>query len=311
MGEAGCVTRLSAAPNAPYVVMMEHLAERVGRLVGARPVAWEPRAAPWQPAGAVEGGNERFTVSLDDGRRVFVKAAQAEHTAAWLRREHEVYAHLRGSFIPRLEAFDDDSVYPVLVLEDLSDADWEVRWDRARIGMVRAALAELAGSEPPPNTRPVRETFPTLFGSWRAVEQDPEPFLSTGIRSRPWLEQALPTLMAAASAVAADGDDLLHLDVRSDNLCFREGAAILVDWNWCSTGNADLDVAAWLPSLAVEGGPQPWETLPRAGEYAAFLAGVWAAVVGLPPPATAPTARGPQRRQLEVALAWCERELAL
>jgi hypothetical protein len=248
-------------------------------------------------------------VLLDNGRRVFVKAAQAEHTAAWLRREHEVYAHLRGSFIARLESFDDDPLYPVLVLEDLSDADWEVRWELERVALVRSALAKLAVSEPPPNTRPVRKTFPELFGCWHTVEEDPEPFLSTGVRSRSWLEHALPTLIAAADAVPADGDDLLHLDVRSDNLCFRDGVAILVDWNWCSTGNAELDVAGWLPSLAVEGGPQPWDVLSGAGEYAAFLAGVWAAVVGLPPPTTAPTVRTGQRRQLEIALAWCEREL--
>jgi len=214
---------------------VEGLAERIGALLGARPVSWGRRAAPWQTSDAVEGGNERFSVLLDDGRRVFVKAAQAEHTAAWLRREHEVYSHLRGSFIPRLEAFDDDPVYPVLVLEDLSDADWDVHWDEARVALVRAALAELVRSDPPPSTQTVRETFPWLFGRWRVVEQDPEPFLSTGIRSRRWLDEALPTLIAAADAVPADGDDLLHLDVRSDNLCFREDAAILVDWNWCST----------------------------------------------------------------------------
>jgi thiamine kinase-like enzyme len=290
---------------------MEALAERLTRLVGARPVAWEPRAAPWQPSAVVEGGNERFSVQLEDGRRVFVKAAQAEHTAEWLRREHEVYAGLRGSFIPRLVGFEDDPVYPVLVLEELSDADWEVRWDAERIALVRAALAELAASEPPVNTHPVRVTFAALFGRWRAVEQEPEPFLATGIRSRVWLERALPTLLEAADAVPADGDELVHLDVRSDNLCFREGAAILVDWNWLSTGNAELDVAGWLPSLALEGGPQPWELLAGGGEYAAWLAGVWAAVVGLPPPATAPTVRPLQRAQLEVALAWAERELGL
>jgi thiamine kinase-like enzyme len=283
----------------------------VGRLLLARSVSWEPRAAWWQPTGTVPGGNERFSVLLDDGRRVFVKAAQAEHTAAYLRREYEVYASLSGSFIPQLLGFEDDPVYPILVLEDLSDADWEVSWEPERVDLVRAALAELAASEAPPNTGPVRETFADLFGRWRAVAEAPEPFLSTGVRSREWLERSLPTLIEAADAVPADGDDLLHLDVRSDNLCFREGAAVLVDWNWCSTGNADLDVAAWLPSLAIEGGPEPWEVLPRAGELTAFLSGVWAAVVGLPPPETAPTVRPMQRRQLEVALAWCERELGL
>ena len=114
---------------------------------GAERLAGEPRAAPWQPTAAVEGGNERFSVLLDDGRRVFVKAAQAEHTAAWLRREHEIYAHLRGSFMPGLVAFEDDPVYPILVLEDLGDADWEVRWDPGRVALVRAALVELAGRE--------------------------------------------------------------------------------------------------------------------------------------------------------------------
>lgn len=288
--------------------VVELLAERVARLVGAEPVGWEERAAPWQPRGAVEGGNERFSVLLADGRRVFVKAARGELTAVWLRREYDVYAHLRGTFIPKLEAFDDDPLYPVLVLEDLSDADWEIRWELDRIALVRSALSELAASEPPPNTQPVRQAFPELFGRWHVVQEDPEPFLSTGIRSRAWLEQALPTLTAAADSVRAEGDDVLHLDVRSDNLCFRDGAAVLIDWNWCSTGNADLDVAAWLPNLATEGGPQPWEVLPAAADYAAFLAGVWAAVVGLPPPTTAPTVRTGQRRQLEVALAWCEHE---
>jgi thiamine kinase-like enzyme len=299
---AGTTERLRPSPK---------LAERVGRLLDARPVSWEPRAAPWQPTAEVAGGNERFSVLLDDGRRVFVKAARAEYTAASLRREHEVYAHLRGSFIAQLVAFEDDPLYPILVLEDLSDADWDVRWEPERVELVGAALAELAASEPPPNTGRVQETFADLFGRWHAVAEDPEPFLSTGVRSREWLESALPTLVEAANAVPADGDDLLHLDVRSDNLCFREGAVVLVDWNWCSIGNAELDVAAWLPSLAIEGGPQPWEILPRAGEFAAFLAGVWAAVVGLAPPETAPTVRPMQRRQLEVALAWCERELGL
>jgi aminoglycoside phosphotransferase (APT) family kinase protein len=176
---------------------------------------------------------------------------------------------------------------------------------------VRAALAELAVADAPPNTRGVRDTFPDFFGRWRSVAEDPEPFISTGIRSRAWFEAALPVLSAAADAAPVDGGSLLHLDVRSDNICFRDGTALLVDWNWCALGNAELDVVAWLPSLATEGGPQPWKVLPGAGEFAAWLAGIWGAVVGLPPPPTAPTVREMQRRQLEVTLTWCERELSL
>lgn len=246
------------------------------------------------------GGNERITVHLDDGRRVFVKAAKAAHTARWLRREAEVY-HLHGSFIADLIAFEDDPVEPILVIDDLSEADWGSRWDAARVAAVRAALTAVAASAPPPNTPTVREILADDPG-WEAVRADPGPFLSTGIRSREWLDRALPTLQDAADAAPIDGDGLLHLDVRSDNLCVRDGTAILVDWNWCSTGRAEFNTAAWLPSLTAEGGPPPWQVMPGAGAYAAFLAGIWAAVVGLPPP-TAPTVREQQRRQLEVAMA--------
>lgn len=249
-------------------------------------------------------------MTLDDGRRVFVKSAEVEHLAAWLRREHEVYAHLAGSFMPELVGFDDDGVRPMLVLEDLSHGDWHPSWPPERVRAVREALSELAAAAPPPNTGPVRETFAELFGRWSEVEREPGPFLSLGLRSREWLERRLPVLIAAADSAPVDGSALLHLDVRSDNLCIVGGRAKLVDWNWASLGNPDLDVAAWLPTLAVEGGPKPWQMLEGAGALAAWIAGFWAAVAGLPPPATAPTVREAQRRGLAVALDWVDRELS-
>ncbi len=282
---------------------MNELDERIERALGSAPVRYTARPGGYSTA-------DRFSVDLADGRRVFVKSAEAAHLAGWLRREHEVYGAVSGAFIPRLEGWDDDGVRPVLALEDLSDADWVPRWTETRVAAVVDALAEIAASAQPPNTRPVRESFPNLFDRWRDVAADPDPFLSAGIRDRRWLERWLPVIVEAASAVDPSGDSLLHLDVRSDNLCFRDGRAVLVDWNWASRGDARLDLAAWLPSLACEGGPEPWDVLPDGGAYAAFVSGVWAAVVGLPPPETAPGVREVQRRQLEVALAWCERELA-
>ena len=281
---------------------MNELDGAVERAVGSRPVRYELRPGGYSTA-------ERFRVTLADGRSVFVKSATAPHLARWLRREHEVYVALAGPFIPRLAGWDDDGARPVLALEDLSGADWQVAWDAARVDAVRVSLAELARSVPPPGTPTVREGLGELFGRWAVVAGDPEPFLSTGLRPDGWLERRLPEIMAAAETAPVDGDDLCHLDVRSDNLCFRDGRAILVDWNWLSRANADLDLAAWLPSLAVEGGPLPWEVLPGRGELAAFVAGVWAAVVGLPPPETAPTVRALQRAQLAVALDWIDREL--
>jgi hypothetical protein len=61
--------------------------------------------------------------------------------------------------------------------------------------------------------------------------------------------------------------------------------------------------------VQLEGGPPPWQVLPDAGAEAAFVAGVWAAVAGLPPPRTAPNVRVMQRGQLAVTLDWIDREL--
>jgi aminoglycoside phosphotransferase (APT) family kinase protein len=171
------------------------------------------------------------------------------------------------------------------------------------------ALADISRQPLPPNTGPVRDTFPHLFDRWQVVADDPRPFLSTGVRDAEWLEGALPVILDAADRAQVEGDLLCHLDVRSDNICFRDGRAVLVDWNWASHANPVVDVAAWLPSVRVEGGPDPWEILPGGAELAAFVAGVWAAVAGLPAPETAPNVRQVQRAQLAVALDWLDREL--
>jgi hypothetical protein len=281
---------------------MNELDERIMRAVGSRPVAYRPRGGGYSSA-------DRFSVTLADGRSVFVKSAAAENLAGWLRREREVYGALEGSFIPRLVGWDDDGERPLLAIEDLSDADWTPLWDKARVDAVLSALADIAAAAPPPNTAPVEVSFAGLFGRWEIVADDPAPFLSAGLRDAAWLDRALPLILEAADAAPVGGSGLCHLDVRSDNMCFRDGTAVLVDWNWTSLANPDLDVAAWLPSLRVEGGPPPWEVLPGQPGLAAFVAGVWAAVVGLPPPETAPTVRAMQRAQLQVALDWLDREL--
>ena len=122
---------------------------------------------------------------------------RADNLAGWLRREHEVYGALAGSFLAELVGWDDDGVRPVLVLEDLSGADWTPRWDGRRIGAVRAALAELAARPAPPNTAAVDESLADLFGRWQIVAEEPRPFLSTGLRDARWLERALPTILEA------------------------------------------------------------------------------------------------------------------
>jgi aminoglycoside phosphotransferase (APT) family kinase protein len=108
-----------------------------------------------------------------------------------------------------------------------------------------------------------------------------------------------------------EGAALLHLDVRSDNICIREDAAILVDWNLATRGNPLFDVAAWLPSLVFEGGPAPDEVRPEAGVFAPVLAGYFCSRAGLPGIPDAPRVRRAQLEQATTSLPWAARWLGL
>jgi aminoglycoside phosphotransferase (APT) family kinase protein len=175
---------------------------------------------------------------------------------------------------------------------------------------VLTALDELHARAPPAGL-PTLQSLRERIDGWPLVAGDPAPFLSTGLCSRDWLDEALPALLRAAAECDLGGGALLHFDVRSDNLCFRAGRAILVDWNLAAVGNPLLDAVFWLPSLHLEGGPQPWELVPDSEGFAALVAGFFASRAGLPPPPTAPTVRDFQRRQAAVALPWAARELGL
>ena len=252
----------------------------------------------------------RAVVELDDGRTVFVKAGAEPVTSAFLRTEQRFYRALQAPFMPNLVAWD-DAEPPLLVLEDLSGGRWPPPWDEASVAAVRETLAAVAATPPPDGLSPARADADTLLGGWAAIGRDPEPFLSLGLCSAGWLERSLPELSAAAEGAPIDGEALLHLDVRSDNICLAGRGAVLVDWNHACLGNPDLDVAAWLPSLELEGGPRPEAILPAAAGFAALLAGFFGCRAGLPPPATAPHVRPIQLAQLRIALPWAVRELGL
>jgi hypothetical protein len=252
----------------------------------------------------------RAVAELEDGGSVFVKAGTEELTNSLLRVEQRFYRSLEGPFLPQLVAFDEGEP-PLLVLEDLSEARWPPPWDESSIDAVLRALAAIAAIPPPAVVHPIGHERERFVGGWAEIEREPGPFLSLGLCSHTWLERSLPDLRGAAETAPIDGGALIHLDVRSDNLCFTDRGAVLVDWNQACVANPALDVAAWLPSLRLEGGPEPEDLLPNAGGFAALLAGFFGSRAGLAPPATAPHVRPLQLAQLRVALPWAARELAL
>jgi 2-polyprenyl-3-methyl-5-hydroxy-6-metoxy-1,4-benzoquinol methylase len=107
------------------------------------------------------------------------------------------------------------------------------------------------------------------------------------------------------------GTDLVHGDLRSDNLCFTQQRVVLVDWNGARRGNSAYDLAAVAPSLRLEGGPLPDELVPGEGALGVLVCGYFAANAGLRPIPDAPLVRKIQLRQLRIALPWAARALGL
>jgi hypothetical protein len=247
---------------------------------------------------------------LADGRRVFIKHALTATAVEWLRAERVIYEAVRGPFMPSFFGAYDDGELALIALEDLSAAEWPPPWSPSRIESVLASLDALHQTAAPAGIGKLDAIRAEVVG-WPDVATNPEPLLSTGLCAPSWLEEALPELLQASEDARLDGRELLHFDVRSDNLCLRDGQALLFDWNLARVGNGDFDVAFWLPSLTLEGGPPPWEVLPDAGPLAAAVAGFFAVRAGLPRPTTAPTVRDFQRAQAQVALTWTARELDL
>jgi hypothetical protein len=277
----------------------------IPRLLGAEVVAQRALAG-----GYTYSANR--VARLSDGRSVYVKAAVDEQTRGWLRAEQRIYATVQAPFMPCYIGWEDGAA-TVLVLEDLSDATWPPPWSPQMVDAVRTALADLRGVTPPPGL-PHPDDIDDLRGGWRTVAHDPGPLLSLGVCSTSWLDEALPNLLAAAERAPLDGDHLVHLDVRSDNLCIRDGRCLLVDWSYAAQGNPLLDLALWLPSLHLEGGPPPDElSVDGMGELAAVFAGYLACRAGLPEPPSVPPpgVRRLQVAQLRIALPWAARCLGV
>ena len=242
---------------------------------------------------------------------MFAKCAHEEPVIEFLWQEHAFYEAVHADFMPELIAFLGEDP-PVLVLEDLSQGHWPPPWPPGAVDAVLSTLERVHGTRPPAYLERLADQREGLTDGWATVAVDPEPFLSLGVCSREWLQASLPVLDDASQSAPIDGSDLLHLDVRSDNICLRDGRTVLVDWNWACVGNGLVDAAAWAPSLHLEGGPAPDELIPGCPpSFAAMLAGFFGSRAGLPPPPTAPLVRDVQLRQLRVALPWAARLLGL
>jgi thiamine kinase-like enzyme len=111
---------------------------------------------------------------------------------------------------------------------------------------------------------------------------------------------------------------LVHLDVRADNVLLTPDRVLFVDWPAASIGAAWIDLAAMLPSVAMQGGPDPedvWRahSLSRGVDddqvdaFVVAVAGYFAHSMLLAEPPGLPTLREFQAAQGRHASTWLAR----
>ena len=268
-----------------------------------------------QPGGFSPGVAARLR--LADGGDAFVKAVGSEpnpDSPGLHRAEARVAAALpREAPAPRFLFAHDDGDWVALVFENVDGEEPLLPWRDSDLQRVLGAMADLPTTLTP---APVEaETFASRFREmlrgWRHLAAEPTGGLD------PWVEEHVDLLaeLEAGWEEASVGETLLHADVRADNILLTPERVVFVDWPHASLGAPWVDLLAFLPSVAMQGGPKPWEVFDEhpvargaarenVDAVVAALAGFFVQRCTLPPPPGLPTLREFQRAQCVEALAW-------
>lgn len=252
-------------------------------------------------------------VGTADGRRAFVKAAPSRLgvTVDLYRREAEVLRRLP------------DSVPAPSLLATVEVGDW--------FGLL---AAEVEGRHPaaPPAHRDLRAVLDVIhrfpearglglpalrdelhFSAWTTLLADRAPDLTDLERRNAEPLRAL----AERAADHLDGDRLVHLDGRSDNVLIDVDEAVwFVDWAWACVGASWIDGLSILLDARVNGAPGAARQLDHplfADVPAVAVDAVLAGLAGefrlsslQPPPPRMPALRPFQAAEARAALAWLE-----
>ncbi|GIH77686.1 phosphotransferase family protein [Planobispora longispora] len=299
----------------PWNAVPEQIRRSVETHLGA-PVA----GAVTQHGGFSPGAAVRLT--LADGRRAFAKAVGPEPNAlspGIYRNEARIAAALpAGVPAPRLLASFESEGWVALLFEDVDGRAPADPWRAGELDRVLEALDGLAAAlTPSPVPAPeAKEHLGEQFQGWRRLVQARDAGLDDLSGLDPWAARHLDALaeLEAGWPEAAEGDSLVHGDIRADNLLLTADGVMVVDWPWAFTGPAWFDLLQMLPSVRMQGGPPSEEVftahpLGRAADPAvtttvAALTGYFVRQSRQPSPPGLPTLRAFQAAQGRAALEW-------
>lgn len=287
----------------PWEQVPADLRGQVADFLGGRVVEAVTQTGGFSPAAAVR-------LKLDNGRRAFVKACGSSPNPRSIeiyREEVRIAGALPGQVpAPRLLTSFDTGDWVALVFEDVEGRHPAMPWRDDELRRVLDAVDELSAALTPApiEARTFAETHEASFTGWRALLHED----TTGLD--PWALRNLEALAALEEGwqAAAEGDSLVHADLRADNLLLTDDRVYVVDWPWASVGAPWIDLVCMLPSVRMQGGPPPQDLLdgedPAVTAVLAALTGYFVRNGSLPDPPGLPTVRAFQRAQGVEALAW-------
>jgi len=266
-----------------------------------------------QPGGFSPGLAALLTAA--GGRNVFVKAVSGRanpDTPGMHRREAEVVAALPpGAPVPRLLWSFTLGGWVALGFEAVIGHVPSQPWREHELRLVIAGLRRLHEllTPTPIASETAGHALATHIKGWGELQK-----LSKGGLDD-WSTRNLDRLVELESRApdASAGETLLHFDVRADNVLIANDKVYFVDWPWARIGAPFVDLVAFAPSVAMQGGPQPEELLRMAAVKApdgaidaviASLAGYFLAYARRPPPPGIPTVRAFQAAQGAITLQW-------
>jgi hypothetical protein len=259
---------------------------------------------------------------LDGGREVFAKAIGPDHLSGapggqdLYRREARIARRLpAGLPAPRLLATLETNDWVVLLFEPVRGRHPVIPWSPPELETVLNGIDRLGRALTP---APLSASPLALPGGshWPALRDDPRPLDALSWLD-PWVLGQLDWLSSReeAFAEAAAGSTLAHTDIRADNVLLADEGAVFVDWPHSAIAAPWIDLLYFLPSVAMQGGPNPNETFWAQPQtrgidqdavitVVAGIAGFFAHGATQRPPPGLPRLRGFQAAQGRQAVRW-------
>lgn len=253
-----------------------------------------------------EGHMEYWMLEISGGKKLFLKIATGARTRQMIK--DEVYFYENVSDKPYLPAYYGGVIapeYTALVIEDLSHCHWPPPWKQDSVDETLKSLHAASAISDAKISRKILHFKDYLLG-WHKIS-DVSNLVRLNICTEEWFNKNISRLKTLSEQALHESDELIHFDVRSDNICFKDRQPILIDWAWYCRGAFDLQVVSWALTLSLEeGGIRPEQLLPDVHpRYVALLAGYFAQFIGTDC-VDGSHVRALQLKQLQVAMKWLQ-----